>query len=43
VRGELKPGVQGELLQNVVYVALGGVGGDVESLGNLLVRETVGD
>jgi hypothetical protein len=41
VRGDLDAAVQGKLLQNVVHVALDGVGGDVEALGNLLVAQAL--
>jgi hypothetical protein len=39
IGGDLQAAVQGQLLQDVVHVALDGMAGGLESLGNLLVAE----
>src|SRR5688572_31797978 len=41
--GNLKAGIELELLENVVHVALYGERGDVELLGNLFVAHALGD
>jgi hypothetical protein len=43
VCGDLEAGVEGQLFQNVVDVTLDRIGGDVESFGDVLVAQALGD